>query len=237
MIRAEKPPWWAVASSAGALIALVGGWTTAEALQGGSYNPVRMTISSLARHGAEHRWVMTGALIAIGVCHLVTALGLCGTRIGARLVLAAAGIAGLGLGFFAQPEHGSANAHLAFAALGLVTLAVWPLTVATASATRFPLRPRDAAWSGALSVVLLVWLALSISGTTLGLAERAITFQQELWPLLVVVALRLPPRPAAEVGRRSSWSGWRITFADVRHPVRTRAAATSEANLIDRSRS
>ena len=119
-------------------------------------------------------------------------------RTGSRLVLAGAGVSGFGLAVFAQPEHGSTNFHLAFAALGLVTLAVWPLTVVQRSATRFPLRRRDAVLSAALSAALLAWLALAVSGTTLGLAERAVTFQQELWPLLVVVALRLPARaPAA----------------------------------------
>jgi hypothetical protein len=161
-------------------------------MQGVYYNPVRMTISSLARHGADHRWVMTAALFAIGICHLITATGLRGVSIASRLVLAAAGVAGVGLSVCAQPEHGSTNTHLSFAALGLVTLAVWPLTVVSRSRRRFPLRRRDAVFSAALSLVLLAWVAQAVTGGTLGLAERAITFQQELWPLLVVVALRQP---------------------------------------------
>lgn len=198
MTAPERPAWWTLLSSAGAFVALLAGWTTAEAMQGAAYNPVRMTISALARHGAEHRWVMTGALIAVGACHLVTAAGLRGVRTASRLVLAGAGVSGFGLAAFAQPDHGSTNFHLAFAALGLVTLAVWPLTVVQRSASRFPLRRRDAILSAALSAVLLGWLAQAVSGTTLGLAERAVTFQQELWPLLVVLALRLPERaPAA----------------------------------------
>lgn len=185
-----RPPWWALVSSAGAVVALVGGWAAAGAVQRPGYDPVRMTISTLARHGADHRWVMTAGLYAIGACHLVTAAGLRGLRRWSRGLLALAGAAGLGLGAFAQPDHGSTNGHLAFAVLGLVTLAVWPLTVWSRTADRFPLRPRDAVLSGVLSALLLAWLVLAMSGGTLGLAERAVTFQQELWPMLVVLALR-----------------------------------------------
>lgn len=194
MSGARRPPWWAVVSSAGAFVALVGGWLAAEALQPPGYDPVRMTISALARHGADHRWVMTAALYAIGACHLVTGAGLRGVRTASRAVLALAGCAGLGLGACAQPDHGSTNAHMAFAVLGLVTLAVWPLTVTSRSADRFPLRPGDAVLSAALSVVLMAWLVQAISGTTLGLAERAVTAQQELWPFLVVTGLRRSAR-------------------------------------------
>jgi hypothetical membrane protein len=198
----SRPPWWAVVSSTGAVVALVGGWASAEAVQHPGYDPVRNTISALARHGAEHRWVMTAALYAIGACHLITAAGLRGTPRWSRALLAAAGVAGLGLGTFAQPDRGSTDGHLSFAVLGLVTMAVWPLTVVSRTATGFPLRPRDAVFSGLLSAALLVWVVQAMSGTTLGLAERAITFQQELWPLLVVLALRhprrLPEQEAAE---------------------------------------
>jgi hypothetical membrane protein len=194
----DRPPWWAVVSSSGAVVALVGGWVAAEAVQSPGYDPVRMSISALARHGADDRWLMTAALYAIGLCHLVTAAGLRGVRSGARLLLAVAGAAGIGLGAFAQPVHGSTDGHLLFAVLGLVTLAVWPLAVVARSRTRFPLRPRDALLSALLSVVLLAWLVEAISGTTLGLAERAVTFQQELWPLLVVVGLRREARTLSQ---------------------------------------
>jgi hypothetical membrane protein len=196
----RTPPWWAVLSSAGAFVALVGGWLTAEALQPPGYNPVRMTISALARHGADHRWVMTVGLYAIGACHLVTAAGLRGLRTTSRAVLALAGVAGLGLAACAQPDHGSTNAHLVFAVLGFATLAIWPLTVASRSAVRFPSRPRDAVLSAVLSALLLGWLVQAIGGTTLGLAERALTAQQELWPLLVVLGLRSSARSRGDAG-------------------------------------
>ena len=84
----SQPPWWALVSSTGAVVALVGGWVSAAAVQRPGYDPVRMTISALARHGADHRWVMTAALYAIGVCHLITAAGLRGTRRWSRGLLA-----------------------------------------------------------------------------------------------------------------------------------------------------
>jgi len=193
---ATRPPWWAVVSSVGAPVALIGGWVVAELLQPPGYDPVRQTISALARHGAAHRWVMTAGLCAIGVCHLVTAAGLRGIRRWSRVLLALGGVAGLGVGICAQPPHGSSNAHLAFAVLGIVILAIWPLTVASAAAVRFPLRRRDAVLSAALSAVLLAWLVQATSGSTLGIAERAVTAQQELWPLLVVLGLRRAPAVA-----------------------------------------
>jgi hypothetical membrane protein len=203
-----RPPWWAVVSSTGAVVALVGGWLAAEAVQRtGSYDPVRNTISALARHGADHRWLMTAGLYAIGACHLLTAAGLRGLRGWSRAVLALGGAAGLGIAACAQPNTGSADSHLAFSVLGLLTLAVWPLTVASRSATRFPLRPRDAVLSAVISVLLLAWLVQALSGTTLGLAERTLTFQQELWPLLVVLGLRRSAADAAANAPPSSLVG------------------------------
>lgn len=193
-----RPPWWAVVSSTGAFVALVGGWVAAETVQHpGSYSPVYNTISALARHGADHRWIMTAAIYAIGACHLITAAGLRGVRARSRVLLAVAGAAGLGLGACAQPATGSTDSHLAFAVLGLVTLAIWPFTVVSRTARRFPLRPRNAVLSGVVAVLLLGWLVAAISGATLGLAERAVTCQQELWPLLVVLGLRRAAADAA----------------------------------------
>ena len=202
----SQPPWWALVSSTGAVVTLVGGWVSAAAVQRPGYDPVQMTISALARHGADHRWVMTAALYAVGACHLITAAGLRGLPQRSRSLLALGGAAGLGLGAFAQPEHGSTDGHLAFVVLGLVTMAVWPLTVGSRTATSFPLRLRDAVLSGLLSVLLLAWLVSALSGTTLGLAERAVTFQQELRPLLVVLALRRQGRLVSVVaGEAGEW--------------------------------
>ncbi|MFF5226922.1 DUF998 domain-containing protein [Dactylosporangium sp. NPDC000521] len=66
--------WSAVVSSATAPVLLIGGWSVAAALQP-RFDPLRDTISALAGLGAAHRWVMTVALLGVGACHVVTALG------------------------------------------------------------------------------------------------------------------------------------------------------------------
>jgi hypothetical protein len=77
--RPGRPvPWWAIVSAALPPVLLTGGWLVAGALQRASYNPVRQTVSVLAGHAGTDRWVMTGALLQVGGCHLVTAAGLAG---------------------------------------------------------------------------------------------------------------------------------------------------------------
>ncbi|HET6878083.1 MAG TPA: DUF998 domain-containing protein [Jatrophihabitans sp.] len=192
-----RPRAWTVLSAVAALVGLLGGWLAAETVQPPGYDPVQMTISALARHGARDRWIMTAGLYIVGVAHLATAAGLSALRLPARVLLALGGVAGLGVAFCAQPAHGSADAHLAFAVLGVVALALFPVAVCRREAAAFPLRIRDAVASACLSVALLAWLMQATDGATLGLAERAITFQQTLWPVLVVLALRRELRTTA----------------------------------------
>ena len=46
-------------SSAAAPVLLIGGWTVAAGRQRGGFDPVVETISALAAHGADDRWLMT----------------------------------------------------------------------------------------------------------------------------------------------------------------------------------
>lgn len=193
----RRPPAWTVISAAAGLVGLLGGWGAAGTVQPPGYDPVRMTISALARHGAENRCIMTAGLLVIGAAHLGTAIGLSPLRVPARVLLALGGVAGLGVACCAQPAHGSSDAHLSFAVLGVVVLALFPMTVFRRGATAFPLRARDSVLGGFLSLALLSWVIEALHGSALGLAERAITFQQTLWPLLVALALRHELRPAA----------------------------------------
>jgi hypothetical protein len=55
-------------SSATAPMLLVGGWTVAARLQPSSFNPVSDTVSGLMAVDATHRWVMTAALLTVGIC-------------------------------------------------------------------------------------------------------------------------------------------------------------------------
>lgn len=200
----SRPPAWAVVSAGGGLVALVVGWTVGGALQPPGYDPVRQTISALARHGAEHRWIMTTGLGLLGVAYLVTASGLAAVRTAGRLVLCLGGVATLGVTVCAQPAHGSATAHVAFATTGFVLLAIWPATTARASAVEPA--PRILRWpyafaGSAVSIALLAWVGATQGSGPLGLAERLLTAEQALWPLLVVLTLRRSARPEGSAAR------------------------------------
>jgi hypothetical protein len=51
---------------------------------------VRSTISAMAGQAGADRWVMTGGIVLVGGCYLVTAAGLTGLRGSARALLAVA---------------------------------------------------------------------------------------------------------------------------------------------------
>lgn len=69
-------PRWVLFSSGCAPLLLIAGWAISAALEGAGYDPVTQTISVLAAYGASGSWVMTGAFLEVGVCHLLTAWGL-----------------------------------------------------------------------------------------------------------------------------------------------------------------
>ena len=96
-------PAWAIVSAGLTPILLTGGWLVAGALQPASYNPVRDTVSVMAGHAGTDRWVMTGALLLVGGCHLVTAAGLGGFRVPARVLLILAGLSSVGIAVSPEP--------------------------------------------------------------------------------------------------------------------------------------
>lgn len=195
----RRPPVWALVSSFSAMVFLVGGELVGAAVQPPGYDAIQQTISALARHGAEHRWIMTVGLAGLGAAHITTACGLTALRPGSRAVLATGGMATLGVAVFAQPPQGSSAVHIALATVGFVTLAVWPATAATRD-PKAPgaVRPGPAVAAAAVSVALLIWVGATQSSGPLGLSERLLTFDQALWPFAVVVALRA--RRAATIG-------------------------------------
>jgi hypothetical membrane protein len=173
------------------MVFLVGGWVIGAAVQPPGYDATHETISALARHGAAHRWIMTVGLVGLGTAHVVTALGLAALRPASRIVLAAAGVATLGVSVFAQPPHGSSAVHIVLATIGFVLLAVWAATTATRSrGAPVAIRPAGAVAATVVSVGLLVWVGATQSSGPLGLSERLLTFEQALWPFVVVLALR-----------------------------------------------
>jgi hypothetical membrane protein len=186
-----KPvPWWAVASAATAPVLLVGGWTLAQALQPPGYDPVRDTLSALAARGATDRWVMTSALAGLGLCHVVTAVGLRPARRAGRLVLAGGGLATVMVAAFPQPVKGNSVAHTVAATVAFVALAVWPAGAARKGRRAPLLTPSTSAAASAVLIALVVWFAVEIHGGHRGLAERAAAGAQALWPLAVVLTAR-----------------------------------------------
>jgi hypothetical protein len=202
-------PGWAVVSALLSPVLATGGWLVADAVQPASYSPIRKTVSVLAGHAGTDRWIMTGALFLVGACQLVTAAGLAGVGVPARILLAIAGLSSIGIAVSPEPVRGSTPQHLAWTSLGAVALAVWPAFVAR----RAPPRPLILSGYGcavvaAVSLALLGWLVIETQGgRDLGLTERLFLSTETGWPFIVAIALRqtamAPRRTQAEP--RTSW--------------------------------
>jgi Protein of unknown function (DUF998) len=185
-------PGWAVVSAGLAPVLATAGWLIADALQPASYSPIGKTISVMAGHAGTDRWVMTGALLLVGGCQLVTAAGLAGLRVPARILLAVAGLSSIGIAVSPEPVRGSTAQHLAWTALGAAALAIWPAFVAR----RAPPRPLILSSYGcavvtAVFMALLGWLVIETQGgSDLGLAERLFLSIETCWPFIVAITLR-----------------------------------------------
>lgn len=182
-------PWWAVLSSSCAPVLLIGGWQVAAARQPGGFDPVSQTISALAARGATDPWIMTSALAGVGVCHTITAVGLVGAAVPGRVLLAAGGLATIGVAVCPLPVSGESMGHVVAASAAFGALSLWP-----ALAWRRGARPGPAAMLGAAAGLLgmLAWFALELSGDgpRIGLSERVLAGAQALWPLAVVLLAR-----------------------------------------------
>jgi hypothetical membrane protein len=186
----EPVPRWALLSSGCAPVVLVGGWTIAGALQQRSYNPVRQTISVLAAYGADYRWLMTGVMIAVGVCYAATAVALRSVAFAGRIALASGGAASVLVALFPEPTHGTTDRHTAAAALGVVALAAWPRLAADSDRTKpVVLRTWLSSLVSALMLLCALWFLFELRGAgAAGAAERVVTAVESLWPLVVVAA-------------------------------------------------
>ena len=197
-VRSSPPARpWAMISAGLAPILLTGAYLMAGLLQPASYSPVRTTISAMAGQAGTDRWVMTGGIVGVAGCYLVTAAGLTGVRASARALLAVAGMAGLGIAASPEPARGATPRHLAWTVLGAVTIAVWPAFAARRAAPRpLILSGYGSAAVTAAFVGLLGWLlAETRDGSVLGLAERLTTSIQTCWPFIIAVALRRTRHP------------------------------------------
>lgn len=171
---------------------LIGGWQLAAARQAGGFDPVRQTISALAARGATDRWIMTTALVGVGVCHAITAAGLRSAAVAGRLLLATGGVATVLLAAFPQPVTGDSTGHVVVASIVLPTLSLWPALAARRGAT-----PGPAVWLVAAAGLLgiLGWFGLELFGffgdsPRIGLSERVLAGAQALWPLAAVLLAR-----------------------------------------------
>ncbi len=108
LVRSSGPvPGWAVVSAGLSPVLLTGGWLVGDAFQPASYSPIHKTVSVLASHAGTDRWIMTSALFLVGGCNFVTAAGLTGVRLPARILLLVAGLSSIGIA--ASPEPLSAR--------------------------------------------------------------------------------------------------------------------------------
>jgi hypothetical membrane protein len=182
-------PWWALLSSACAPVLLIGGWQLAATRQPGVFDPTRQTISALAGRGATNPWIMTTALVGVGVCHTITAAGLAPAAVAGRLLLGTGGAATVVLAAFPLPITGDSPVHEAAASVAFTTLSMWP-----ALAWRHRGEPRRsisvATACGLL--VLLGWFGIEYlsEGPRIGLSERVLAGAQSLWPLAAVLLAR-----------------------------------------------
>ena len=183
---------WTVVSAGLSPVFATGGWLVAGAVQPASYSPIRKTVSVMAGHAGTDRWIMTGALFLVGGSQLVTAAGLAGVGVPARILLAVAGLSSIGIAASPEPASGSTPQHLAWTSLGAVVIAVWPASVARRAPPRPPiLSSYGCAVVTAVFIALLGWLVIQTQGgTDLGLAERLFLSIETCWPFIVAIALR-----------------------------------------------
>lgn len=200
-MQSESAPWWAVLSSACAPMLLIGGWQLAAAQQPHGFDPVTQTISALAARGATDPWIMTTALVGVGVCHTITAAGLATATISGRVLLGIGGVATVLVAGFPLATGGS-TVHAAAAAVAFTTLSLWP-ALARRGGGPAPGISLIAA-SGLLG--LLSWFGLEFfsDGARIGLSERFLAGAQALWPLAAVLIARrhMWNRLQASVGGR-----------------------------------
>lgn len=198
-------PWWGVASSVSGPLLLVAGWTAAARVQPAPFDPVSQTVSALMAVGAADRWLMTAALLAVGVCYVVTGTALRPAGTGGRLILMAGAMAGMMVAAYPENPDGGSTCHAVWAALGFAGLAAWPLG-AWRHGPSVPWALRRPACLGSVTVQLLLiaWFVTELlaGGGWTGLAERLVGLVQVLDPLIVVLSCRLS-HPGRALGPRA----------------------------------
>lgn len=186
----RRVPRWALLSSGCGPVLLVSGWMTAALLHGSGYDPVTQTISLLAVVGAPGHQLMTAVLVALGACHLLTAWGLRPAALPGRAALAAGGMSAVVLAFSPAPSSGGSLGHGSVVAVGFSLLALWPvLAVDRSPGAPWGLRPGVGIAASVVMCLGGAWFLIELQGNgAAGVAERALTTAQSLWPFVVVLS-------------------------------------------------
>jgi hypothetical membrane protein len=170
----------------------VGGWLVAAALRPG-FSSTHQAISQLAREGAPHRLLMTGAFVAFGVVMPIFARPLTRALEGGRLLRAAvtlAGLATLGVAFCPLSASGSGTrdlVHGAFATTVYITM------VASAGFGAIALSRRQRAVAARVSAAVAILAAASLATTTtghdVGLFQRAGLTLIDIWFVVIAISI------------------------------------------------
>jgi hypothetical protein len=145
-----------------------------------------------------YRWIVTIAILGVGVCNIATGLALRPAADSGRVLLMAGGVCGILIAANPQPPGGGSLAHEASSLAGTVIMTLWPAAAIRRHAdVPFGLRSRVAWAVVGVNLALLLWFAAELlNGPELGLAERAVTAYQALWPFVVVLTV-VTARPRA----------------------------------------
>ncbi len=191
-----RMPWWGVVSSVLAPVLLIGGWTAAADLQPAPFDAISRSISSLAAQGMPYRWLITVVLLGVGACQVATGLALQPAAEAGRLMLIFGGVSGMLIAVNPQHSHSGSVPHVIFSFTGVVLMTLWPVAAMRQEPDAPPALRPAAAWAyGLFTLGLLLWFTTQLfSGTELGLAERAVTADQTLWPLVVVGSVLMARR-------------------------------------------
>ena len=175
-------PRVALVSATVSLIALIGGWTYAAALQPAGIDWSQLSISTLAAQTTPHRWAMTTAFLLTGLGYVTTAATLPTLRRPGRILLAVAGVATMLVAAFPLPAAGEGSLpHGIVAGTAFVALAMWPWWL-----LRSPLLQRGVTIGFA---VLVASLPATMGTPAFGAHERLVAGVLAAWPWVNAVAL------------------------------------------------
>ncbi len=158
------------------------------------YDPVRQTISELAAGDAPTRVFATTFFILTGLCHLVTVSFARGIGPAGRVAFLLGALASIGVAFFPLPSvAGRSATHNAFAIVGFILLAAWPVLGMRLRAD-FPwlVRPLGSVvgtliLTSCCLLFLVFWLGPP--SPEIGLIERLAADAESIWPAIVITAL------------------------------------------------